>query len=679
MIKEQGDFIRRTLILGACLTSEKSHGRRSSSGSITTESTSEQSIGGSSPAGTFPHGKSAHLFKEGGLPEHGDKDPRKVVILGIPWSTVDTTLLQHFSQYGVVEGVQIMREKYTGKSRGFGFITFSSVEEAQKAIGGEHVIDGRRCEAKHALPEGKTGSSRTTRIFVARIPSSVTDFQFRNYFEQFGQVQDAYMPKDPSKQGHRGIGFVTFASPDMVDAVMARTHVLNGNEVAIDKAAPKEKSTNTVIKTASSGNGALSGRLSMSQPNLHVLAAMNREASGSGSVSRPGFVQSGTSGASFDGNLHAYPLPAMGIGGSRRFMSHPSLSAANMEGSQPHSVVRDPKQIDETENGEQHQALVHFAHQAQQAHQAQHQAQAMLQTILHHHHTQNVPHKEHTQGRQQQFASSSIASGDFRSGAVGPLPVLQQQQNDQQQLILDFINASASTTSASHSLPYLNPQAPRPGYPPSGAASTGTSLKKPKAFPGGVEVGSTDWEPRWGQQQVTGSNGNGRSRSSNSYNQIQHINGNGNGNETGNGNGTGTGTGGIDGPASAYSGPRMFVGKLTRDTNEQDVKEYFSRFGFVLDVYLPRDKSNKREHRGFGFVTFETQASIGRVIAHRNHYIKGSLLAIDSAVPRLPSLHPPPLSNNELGKNKLQRNGGGADNADMNLQNLTLIERANEV
>lgn len=78
----------------------------------------------------------------------------------------------------------------------------------------EHSIDGRKCEAKFALPEGKVGSARTTRIFVARIPSSVSDAHFRAYFEQFGVCQDCYMPKDPSKQGHRGIGFVTYASPE---------------------------------------------------------------------------------------------------------------------------------------------------------------------------------------------------------------------------------------------------------------------------------------------------------------------------------------------------------------------------------------------------------------------------------------------------------------------------------
>jgi hypothetical protein len=35
-------------------------------------------------------------------------------------------------------------------------------------------------------------------------------------------------------------------------------------------------------------------------------------------------------------------------------------------------------------------------------------------------------------------------------------------------------------------------------------------------------------------------------------------------------------------------GPRIFIGKLSKETSEQDVKDHFMRFGFVLDVYLPR-------------------------------------------------------------------------------------------
>lgn len=89
--------------------------------------------------------------------------------------------------------------------------------------------------------QGEPSPPRTTRIFVARIPPTVTETQFRSYFEAFGKLQDAYMPKDHSKQGFRGIGFVTFATPDSVEKVMAVKHWMNGHEVAIDRATPKEE------------------------------------------------------------------------------------------------------------------------------------------------------------------------------------------------------------------------------------------------------------------------------------------------------------------------------------------------------------------------------------------------------------------------------------------------------
>ena len=40
-----------------------------------------------------------------------------------------------------------------------------------------------------------------------------------------------------------------------------------------------------------------------------------------------------------------------------------------------------------------------------------------------------------------------------------------------------------------------------------------------------------------------------------------------------------------------------------------------------MDVYMPRDKNNRAEHRGFGFVTFETEAAVQRVAAAGTHEI----------------------------------------------------------
>lgn len=94
-----------------------------------------------------------------------------------------------------------MRDRYSGKSRGFGFVTFFNANDAQRVAAAEHVVDGRRCDAKLALPRGGGNSSGTgtspakvPRIFVARVPQTITDQQFKAYWEEFGPVQVGIFP-----------------------------------------------------------------------------------------------------------------------------------------------------------------------------------------------------------------------------------------------------------------------------------------------------------------------------------------------------------------------------------------------------------------------------------------------------------------------------------------------------
>lgn len=65
----------------------------------------------------------------------------------------EDTLRSYFSQFGSLEHVEVMKDRYTGKSRGFGFISFMEHPAALRALNAEHLIDGRRCEAKVALPK----------------------------------------------------------------------------------------------------------------------------------------------------------------------------------------------------------------------------------------------------------------------------------------------------------------------------------------------------------------------------------------------------------------------------------------------------------------------------------------------------------------------------------------------
>ncbi|XP_074308778.1 uncharacterized protein LOC141643493 [Silene latifolia] len=199
---------------------------------------------------------------------------RKLVVLGIPWD-IDTIGLQEYMiRFGELEDCVVMKERNTGRSRGFGYVTFSSIEDAKKALSSEHILGGRALEVKVATPKEemlRSSSKKITRIFVARIAPSVTESTFRSHFEKYGEITDLYMPKDPTTKGHRGIGFITFASSDSVDSLMKDTHELGDSTLVVDRATPKEDDFRPFSRAPSRGGyGAY---------NSYISAATTRYAS----------------------------------------------------------------------------------------------------------------------------------------------------------------------------------------------------------------------------------------------------------------------------------------------------------------------------------------------------------------------------------------------------------------
>jgi len=77
----------------------------------------------------------------------------------LSWNTTDETLRQAFSEFGQVVDSIVMRDRDTGRSRGFGFVTFSNGGEADAAISGlnEQELDGRRIKVNLANARGGGG------------------------------------------------------------------------------------------------------------------------------------------------------------------------------------------------------------------------------------------------------------------------------------------------------------------------------------------------------------------------------------------------------------------------------------------------------------------------------------------------------------------------------------------
>ncbi|XP_018472448.1 heterogeneous nuclear ribonucleoprotein 1 isoform X2 [Raphanus sativus] len=192
-------------------------------------------------------------------------DLGKLFIGGISWDTDEERLGEYFSKYGdLVESV-IMRDRATGRARGFGFIVFADPSVAERVIMDKHIIDGRTVEAKKAVPRddhqqvlkrhaspmhliSPSHGGRTKKIFVGGLPSSITEAEFKSYFDQFGTIADVVVMYDHNTQRPRGFGFITFDSEESVDMVLHKTfHELNGKMVEVKRAVPREQPSSASV------------------------------------------------------------------------------------------------------------------------------------------------------------------------------------------------------------------------------------------------------------------------------------------------------------------------------------------------------------------------------------------------------------------------------------------------
>lgn len=84
----------------------------------------------------------------------------KIYVGGLPYPTTETELTDLFVQHGNVDSAKIITDKYTGRSRGFGFVEMPSEEEGKAAIAALNgtQLDGRTLTVNQARPqEARTG------------------------------------------------------------------------------------------------------------------------------------------------------------------------------------------------------------------------------------------------------------------------------------------------------------------------------------------------------------------------------------------------------------------------------------------------------------------------------------------------------------------------------------------
>lgn len=178
-------------------------------------------------------GEDAFVEGETGEEEGGEysepPEDAKLFVGNLPYDVDSQRLAEMFEKAGVVEVAEVIYNRETDQSRGFGFVTMSTVEEAEKAIEMFHRYDinGRLLTVNTAAPRGarpdrpprELGAS--FRVYVGNLPWQVDDARLEQVFSEHGKVLSARVVYDRESGRSRGFGFVTMATQTELDDAIA--------------------------------------------------------------------------------------------------------------------------------------------------------------------------------------------------------------------------------------------------------------------------------------------------------------------------------------------------------------------------------------------------------------------------------------------------------------------------
>ncbi|MCD7470855.1 hypothetical protein HAX54_011039 [Datura stramonium] len=193
----------------------------------------------------------------GGGEERNASPDLKIFVGNLPFSIDSAALAEIFERAGNVEMVEVIYDKLTGRSRGFGFVTMSSKEDVEAACQqfNGYEIDGRALRVNSGPPPAKRENSfrdnssfgggrgggsmdSSNRVYVGNLAWGVDQLALETLFSEQGKVVDAKVVYDRDSGRSRGFGFVTYSSAEEVNnAIESLDGVdLNGRAIRVSPA-----------------------------------------------------------------------------------------------------------------------------------------------------------------------------------------------------------------------------------------------------------------------------------------------------------------------------------------------------------------------------------------------------------------------------------------------------------
>lgn len=158
-----------------------------------------------------------------------DTSQRKLFIRGLGWDTTTEGLRALFSAYGELEEAVVILDKTTGKSKGYGFVTFKHVDGALLALKDpSKKIDGRMTVTQLAAA-GNSGSNANSnaavdvalrKIYVANVPYEMPPDKLLAHFSLYGEIEEGPLGFDKQTGKCRGYALFVYKTQEGAQAAL---------------------------------------------------------------------------------------------------------------------------------------------------------------------------------------------------------------------------------------------------------------------------------------------------------------------------------------------------------------------------------------------------------------------------------------------------------------------------
>lgn len=175
-------------------------------------------------------------------PDHSDENEAcKIIVLQLSFNSTEDTVHEYFSQFGDIEKLDLKRYP-DGSSRGFAFIVYVSEDSIDKVLSTtEHMIDKRKVTVEKA--KTRSEKMQTSKIFIGKLPSELTEESLRIYFSRFGEVDEVqFVFNKQTNNERKSFCFIQFKSPEAVEKITeskvppdSTRHTIDGFEIECKK------------------------------------------------------------------------------------------------------------------------------------------------------------------------------------------------------------------------------------------------------------------------------------------------------------------------------------------------------------------------------------------------------------------------------------------------------------